>query len=70
MGKVINLKIYSQRTLKRAAGADGARLWGCSVCANHTWTLSTSAEICCASCGAAASNLAAVETFKSVAATH
>lgn len=70
MGKVINLKVYRHDMFRRAPPGDDARLWGCSVCANHTWTLSTTAEVRCAACGAGAGNLAAVETFKPAAATH
>lgn len=70
MGKVINLKIFRHGTGRHAAQGEGARMWGCSVCAGHTWTLSTAAEIRCATCGSAAGNLAAIETSQPLAATH
>lgn len=61
MGTVINLRIFRHGRADRALHRDDSRLWGCSVCGSHSWTLATSAEVRCAGCGARAENLLAVE---------
>jgi hypothetical protein len=62
MGTVLNLRIYRYGTGRSGARNDAERMWGCNVCGGSTWTLSTSTAIHCAVCGAAAGNLAAVQT--------